>query len=1201
MSLKKQFEKNINFSNIVVETSNQLAQQEVESLQLINSYLQLSKKNISNIDWLEPKEFARYGSAQKYYEDSINQIYKTYPYDGSYKEKLLWEVSSSALTNFMFDNYYPRTTGYINIGQNYGSFSTVSNGYQDTSNPEYIHFHGTLNVSPNAKNSKEHFELSNKLDKSTNREFNLNLSGDDGCTVEFFLKKQDYSGSPRQIIFDLWNAESVGSSEYGRFRIEIRPGETGDQNKFFIELRSGSAGVQDISLGNNIVYGDIWKHYAITAINQDSQILLSLYVDGDKKDEILVGSSIGNITKALQAQIGSLITGVEGTSSSRGWGKLSASLDEFRYWKTKRADKDIKRFIFTNIGSGVNTDDSNTKLGVYFKFNEGIMSDTSVSSYDKIVLDYSGRISNGIWTGYSVGSRNTGSAIVDGQYSEYEFEDPILYSNHPKVVEVLDYFKNYGSEYDVRNENSMLNTLPSWIVEQDFESGESLRNICQIMSEFFDDIYLKIKALPSIKNMEYETQEEISFTEKLLKNVGFDIFNVISDTSLLEEFLTRNEEENYEEKFFRVRNQIYKNLYNNILEIYRSKGTTRSFRNLLHCFGIDENLVKINLYANDLEYVFEDRYYNTVLKKKSIDFNDADRYLATIYQKKIIGNVKSLGYIPGDINNSRFGNSFETSIIFPKKFQKNSIFHKETPFLTSSLFGIHNSTNGTWNAQDKADLQVVAIRQGEDSSDVKFAISSSYFGIFETTDTIAKVYENEKWNFCLSIKPEKERKIQTLQSEQTDYIVELYGVNSSQNNKLDSFILQTKITKEQGEEFFQANKMIYAGAHRQNFIGSVINYCDIKLLTVRYWNNYLENKILDIHSKDESVFGIQDSTYNIDEEIVNLETLVLDWEFNNIESTDSGQYPSGLSTDNDAGFIVKDVSSALLDNQNYKKLQYQFDGKGDFFLRNDESAISMEYLPNANRMLPESVISDDLVQILEQDDEFYKKDSIPIEHYFSVEKSMHQIISKEMSNWIGSIVDFGSIIGNPKSRYEDNYDQLDYLRQVFFSNVENEPDFNEFLEFYKWIDEAIYTSIMQISPASLNTVSNVFNVYESHILERNKYRHKLPTIEFKGKIPEAPVENIIVSTNRWFYGCNSKYKRAIEKISERGDISSLVNKEINRREYLVYNIDIDKIEIINDKKRVSKIIKNEVGFDLTGTKEYQIDITIPVDICKDDY
>ena len=46
----------------------------------------------------------------------------------------------------------------------------------------------------------------------------------------------------------------------------------------------------------------------------------------------------------------------------RGYGKLSGSLDDFRYWKKERSSKDVGRFWFTQIGAGSNTDPANSPL-----------------------------------------------------------------------------------------------------------------------------------------------------------------------------------------------------------------------------------------------------------------------------------------------------------------------------------------------------------------------------------------------------------------------------------------------------------------------------------------------------------------------------------------------------------------------------------------------------------------------------------------------------------------------------------------------------------------------------------------------------------------------------------------------------------------------------------------------------------------------
>ena len=55
------------------------------------------------------------------------------------------------------------------------------------------------------------------------------------------------------------------------------------------------------------------------------------------------------------------------------------------------------------------------------------------------VLDYSGRISNGSWTGYnSTFSRDTGSPILQSSASLIEFRDPIIYGFHPDVISYRD-------------------------------------------------------------------------------------------------------------------------------------------------------------------------------------------------------------------------------------------------------------------------------------------------------------------------------------------------------------------------------------------------------------------------------------------------------------------------------------------------------------------------------------------------------------------------------------------------------------------------------------------------------------------------------------------------------------------------------------------------------------------------------------------
>lgn len=1223
MSIKKLFgKKSINLAN---PTSAQEVKNDVESLEFIEQQIQDKERFVSEVDFLEPEQFARYGSAEKYYLDAIKSIYKTYPYDGSFKEKMKWKNDSSDLVNYFFENLYPRNNGYVNIGYNYGTSTTSSDGYFDTSRDEYIFFKGTLNKHEGST-VKEIFDYSNKYDISNNRFYNLNLNGESGATLEFYFKRENLSGSEKQVIFDLWNSSSVGSPEYGRFRVEVQPGIAGKEDRFFVEISSGSSGVSYTEIGTGLDFTGSWHHYGIAFTNSSTQLNLQLFVDGDLHSQILTGSSIGQVYGPMIGQIGSLIANVSGTTSQRGWGKLSGSLDELRYWKEKRTDKEIARYYFTNLGAGANTDDSNTQLGLYYKFNEGIFSEASISNFDQIVLDYSGRIGNGSWTGYSLGSRNDGSAIVLSEAAEEEFLDPIIYPNHPDIISLANQYSKIGQEYDLRNFSSIYQTVPSWIVDEDSENGESLKDLTQIMSEFLDDLYLKIESLPDLKNISYTTGKPLPFSSRLLQNYGFDTIDIFGDSTILEIFLNRSETENYDEQIYNVKNFIYQNIYNNLLYIYRSKGTEKSLRNLIRCFGIDDELLKLNLYADNVEFLLEDKFNYKTIKKKYVDFNDVDRFDSTVFQSADPSNPNSLGYIPGSANLKHLGTTVQAEAIFPKKFKRDETFYFSTDFVSCSLFGVHESTNGTWASPDRASIQVFAVREEEEGDDVYFLLSSSCLAVEVSSSVYKNVYNNNKWNFALRLKHEKYPYSGYLTgSTDGDYVLELYGVNAIQDVVQEQFIITASVPSSSAEGFYQANKMVYIGAHRENFTGSVVTgpginneqFCDAKISSVRYWHHYLEDDIVILHSKDVEDFGPKGPYDNIlpfldmgllitgseYQRIPQIETLALNWDFFSVTSSDNG---TGISTFDDGEFIVQDASSGSVELLSINKIapytKYQFTGKGAQFPRNSEDVVQNEFISSAKRRAPEILNSDDLVRILDDDDEFFTIDSRPVNHYFAVEKSMYQVISDDIIKMFGTITNFNNLIGKPQYRYEENYRELEKLREVYFRNVQNSPDFERFVEFYKWIDDSVSRMIEQLIPASMNYSEGVSNVVESHILERNKYRHKLPTIEFKGEPPLGPAKTINELLYNWKTGhapisglqsdnCDwwlLRAERTGSLNSERQGIFSVATSALNRKFSTVYNLNSDLSPITFDKKRETEIIRNEVGFDLTGVDYFEI-------------
>lgn len=1225
---------------------------EIESPNYALALLEDRQRYVPDIDYTNFKNFARFGSVEKYYTDAINNIARTYPYDGSLYEKLAWYNSGSSFQNYVFDNEYPRKNGHITIGnQNDNSPLAWAGGYASPYTKEYIIFKGSMNKAISGSTLAQQFDYSNKYDPDLNRKYNLAIDGENGLTFEFYYRSYSagysFSEEEKVVIFDLWNSGTLGSPSYGRFKVELRPQGDSTAQSFYVELMSGSSGVLDAKLGQGLTFtsGSEWHHYAISAISTGSNLLLNVYVDGDHNQTIVTGSSISYVTGAYIGTVGSLVTSVTGNYGSLGWGKISnAYFDELRYWKQKRTDKQIQKYWFTQVGGGTNTDESNIELGLYYKFNEGIFNTASHDARDTKILDYSGRLSNGTYVGYSYQySRMTGSAMVDGGFADREFLDPIVYLQHPEVQSLLSQKITEGYEYDTVNNSAIINSFPQWMKEED---EVSLKNLSQIVGEFFDDLYLKIESLPKIREASYRDNKPLPFAGRLLESVGFTTSDLFTDSSIIESLISRSENIEYEEKIHNIKNFIYQNIYNNLIYILRSKGTEKSIRNLVRSFGIDDKLIKLNIYADGVDYSFDNRYENTTVRKKYVDFNDPDRFTANVYQAAaqhvvpLLDDTQAEYFIPGNINKAYLGTTFQSEVIFPKKYSEDSSLFFRTDFVSCSLMGMHeantsSNTDYSWFGSDKSNLRIYAIRPEEESKNVYFKVTSSYLGINLTSSLFYDVYDNQKWNISCKLYHEKYPFADGILtgSNAGNYTLDFIGYNYSQDVIQNEFKLSTTITSSLALEHFSAAKRIYVGAHRTNNTGSIVvgpgnsdEQSDVKISSVRYWLTALPDSILREHAKDATNVGSKDPAGNVDaylsvalgdRYVPGIKTLALNWDFENVLSSSAGSgFPPSNTSDGD--FYVLDVSSgsyyvdiATLPYQWMSLINsHHYVGRGDFFLRNKTNVVDREYVFTAKRRLPETLNSADLINILSQDDEIYTRDSLPVNHYFALEKSMYQTISEEIVKYFGTLTSFNNLIGEPINRYKQQYDSLNYLRRLFFEKIDNIPDFEKYVDYYKWIDGAMVSMISQLIPASANFSPELRTVIESHILERNKYWTKYPTLELKKELPIGGIRGINELRYNWKKGhapipltqdvsCFWWKERAERRVhsstinlnSNRANILDITLQTLNRSYTIPYDFNVDSIVRTNFKRVSQSAIKQVSKF---GSNAYLLIATTDV-------
>ena len=1105
MSIKKYFDVKSEAQSLANLSAGEISSQ-VESPGYHEQDIIKEERYIPQADLSKPENFARYGSAEEYYTQAIKRIYTTYPYDGSLRERLEWENESTYIDLHLFDTKYPRTNGYIIFSANgWGSKTGYPGGYGDSATEEYIFVKGGPNNNPNGMTPyRDQFTGSNYYEPSMNRESNLGVTS--------------------------------SATNYGRLRLEMSGASAGaSAAPFLLTLYSGSTGftqqaIAATTLTSASVADDKWHHYAVTLKQGATKVDTKFYVDGQlNRVQEISASGKGTLQdisgKNLRATLGALVTSPRKLTTPAYAGKLSASLDEFRFWKTQRTSQNIGRYWFTQVGGGVNTDpepfietplSSNVDLGVYFKFNEGITTNTTI---DSTVLDYSGRASNGAWTGYASGARNTGSAIVISKAASKEFKDPIIYPTHPDVVSLTRDLQHSGSQYDVRNNAAIYNTLPGWIIQDDSEGDGELRKLTQIISSYFDTLHMQIAELNRLKDVEYVSgsSKPLPFADRLLSSYGLVAPDIFVDADVLEKLADRSETEVYEKSLSEIKDIIYKNIYNNLTYIYKSKGTEKAFRNLIRCFGIDDELVKLSMYADNATYQMRNSRRNVTVADRFVNFNTLTNQNAVIYNATDPANANTVGFITASADLAAgHAVTMEAEVLFPLKPLPGAAGYITTNTISASLFGVHGvhkrnpHTNPTWATNDNVNFQVYAVRDEIDSTNVRFVVTGSGARAkvpYLTSALYENVYDNSRWNLAVKIRPEKYPLSSFVDGATPgNYTIELHGVEADSGEILNEFSVSKTITAP--ASFMSSSRRCYIGAHRTNFTGAVLQTSDVKMNACRFWLDDLPNSALNAHILDTENYGSlhphfyaypfkPSSSYG---DVTKFDTLVFNWEF--LQNT--GSNAAG-------GFIVADLSSGSATsttNANTASfgavgsiLRPQYAGSGSFFAASSTSAIDKDFVISSKLNLPENVYSEDMVTVLgAADTELFGPTVRPVNYYFAFEKSMYQVISEEILNYFANLRDFNNLIGAPVNQWRTEYKDLNFMREKFFEkDGVDQLDFDKFYEFYKWFDTSLSVMLQQLVPASANVAEEVRTVIESHILERSKYQRKFPFIDNVGQ------------------------------------------------------------------------------------------------------
>lgn len=135
------------------------------------------------------------------------------------------------------------------------------------------------------------------------------------------------------------------------------------------------------------------------------------------------------------------------------------------------------------------------------------------------------------------------------------------------------------------------------------------------------------------------------------------------------------------------------------------------------------------------------------------------------------------------------------------------------------------------------------VHEEKESKNAKFLIKNQDGTIELTSSIIPEIYDNQRWNLAVSIRPDKYELLgNVVSTSNPTYTLEFYGVTHNFDDIGSEFLLTASLDYASGSSFLSNAKRFYVGAHITNFIGAVDQKSDIQVGAFRLYEDYLNKK-----------------------------------------------------------------------------------------------------------------------------------------------------------------------------------------------------------------------------------------------------------------------------------------------------------------------------------------------------------------------
>ena len=147
-----------------------------------------------------------------------------------------------------------------------------------------------------------------------------------------------------------------------------------------------------------------------------------------------------------------------------------------------------------------------------------------------------------------------------------------------------------ASKFDTDNINSLFNNLPLYVTDND--DSDILKKFLALIGEHYDLLKSYIDNYLNLYSRTYDKNELVPYN--LLRiigdNFGWNFVNTSGLKNLLDYYIGNIDKEfSYKE----LMSSTWNNILNNLIYIYKTKGTEESIRALLNCFGVPPDIITV--------------------------------------------------------------------------------------------------------------------------------------------------------------------------------------------------------------------------------------------------------------------------------------------------------------------------------------------------------------------------------------------------------------------------------------------------------------------------------------------------------------------------------------------------------------------------------------------------------------------------------